>query len=191
MGLSLRTKLAGGFGVILLIFVVAGLAAVRNMREQRDTLDAVRLRDMPAIRLLSDASLDMPRVSTVATWSGLMRWADCRPEAMHLKDANISDPAAEAAGPDMFDGLRTWRARSARRDVLLCLVMGLACLALYLLPTGFENRLPDNAVRCRATVVAVDNERVHQYGIVRMICKMRCQSTVFSSRRRDQWRTIS
>jgi len=59
MGLSLRTKLAGGFGVILLIFVVAGLAAVRNMREQRDTLDAVRLRDMPAIRLLSDASLDM------------------------------------------------------------------------------------------------------------------------------------
>ena len=59
MGLSLRAKLTGGFGVILLIFVVAGLAAVRSMREQRDTLEAVRLRDMPAIRLLSDASLDM------------------------------------------------------------------------------------------------------------------------------------
>ena len=58
--------------------------------------------------------------------------------------------------------------RSTRRDALLCVVLGLACLALYLLPTGFENRLPDNAVRCRATVLSVDNERVHQYGIVRM-----------------------
>lgn len=58
--------------------------------------------------------------------------------------------------------------RSTRRDALLCVVMGLACLALYLMPTGFENRLPDNAVRCRATVLSVDNERVHQYGIVRM-----------------------
>ena len=52
--------------------------------------------------------------------------------------------------------------RSTRRDILLCVVLGLACLALYLLPTGFENRLPDNAVRCRATVLSVDNERVHQ-----------------------------
>jgi len=58
--------------------------------------------------------------------------------------------------------------RSTRRDALLCVMLGLACLALYLLPTGFENRLPDNAVRCRATVLSVDNERVHQYGIVRM-----------------------
>ena len=58
--------------------------------------------------------------------------------------------------------------RSTRRDTLLCVVLALACLALYLLPTGFENRLPDNAVRCRATVLSVDNERVHQYGIVRM-----------------------
>ena len=58
--------------------------------------------------------------------------------------------------------------RSTRRDALLCVVLGLACLVLYLLPTGFENRLPDNAVRCRATVLSVDNERVHQYGIVRM-----------------------
>jgi uncharacterized membrane protein len=58
--------------------------------------------------------------------------------------------------------------RSTRRDTLLCVVLALACLALYLLPTGFENRLPDNAVRCRATVVSVDNDRVHQYGIVRM-----------------------
>lgn len=58
--------------------------------------------------------------------------------------------------------------RSTRRDTLLCVVLALACLVLYLLPTGFENRLPDNAVRCRATVVSVDNERMHQYGIVRM-----------------------
>ena len=58
--------------------------------------------------------------------------------------------------------------RSTRRDTLLCVVLALACLALYLLPTGFENRLPDNAERCRATVLSVDNERVHQYGIVRM-----------------------
>ncbi len=58
--------------------------------------------------------------------------------------------------------------RSTRRDTLLCVVLALVCLALYLLPTGFEDRLPDNAVRCRATVVSVDNERVHQYGIVRM-----------------------
>lgn len=57
---------------------------------------------------------------------------------------------------------------STRRDTLLCVVLALACLALYLLPTGFENRLPDNAVRCRATVESVDNDRVHQYGIVRM-----------------------
>ncbi|WP_366247061.1 YibE/F family protein [Desulfovibrio sp.] len=58
--------------------------------------------------------------------------------------------------------------RSTRRDTLLCTVLALACIALYLLPTGFENRLPANAVRCRATVLSVDNERVHQYGIVRM-----------------------
>ena len=58
--------------------------------------------------------------------------------------------------------------RLTQRDTLLCVVLALACFALYLLPTGFENRLPDNAVRCRATVLSVDNERVHQYGIVRM-----------------------
>lgn len=58
--------------------------------------------------------------------------------------------------------------RSTQRDTLLCVVLALACFALYLLPTGFESRLPDNAVRCRATVLSVDNERVHQYGIVRM-----------------------
>ena len=65
-----------------------------------------------------------------------------------------------AQGPAMGPGAHG-PLRSTRRDTLLCVVLALACLALYLLPTGFENRLPDNAVRCRATVLSVDNERVH------------------------------
>lgn len=78
--------------------------------------------------------------------------------------ASVSMSATVASGPAHLH----IPLRSTRRDTLLCVVLALACLALHLLPTGFEDRLPDNAVRCRATVVSVDNERVHQYGIVRM-----------------------
>ena len=93
-----------------------------------------------------------------------------------VDDAEVAASAAET-GTDVKNaekaaalphGIPHALPRAGARDAVLCAVLALACLALYFLPTGFENRLPDNAVRCRATVVAVDNDRVHQYGIVRL-----------------------
>jgi uncharacterized membrane protein len=54
-----------------------------------------------------------------------------------------------------------------RRDVLLLLVFTACTVGLWYWPTGFEERLPVDALQVKARVLAVDNAHVRQYGIVR------------------------
>jgi uncharacterized membrane protein len=55
-----------------------------------------------------------------------------------------------------------------KRDALLVLVFSILTILLYFVPTGFEERVAQNAVRCRGRVIEVDNSDVLQTGIVRM-----------------------
>lgn len=55
-----------------------------------------------------------------------------------------------------------------KRDAILVAVFSLLTFALYFVPTGFEERLPQNSVRCRGRVIEVDNSEVLQTGIVKM-----------------------
>ena len=59
MGISLRAKLACGFGVVLLIFAVTGTVAMLAMRAQRATLSMLGRHELPTISLLQEASLGM------------------------------------------------------------------------------------------------------------------------------------
>ncbi len=54
-----------------------------------------------------------------------------------------------------------------RRDAVFVLFVLLVIIGLWRLPTGFENRLPTDAVQVKARILDVDNAHVHQYGIVR------------------------
>ncbi|MYL83617.1 YibE/F family protein [Desulfovibrio aerotolerans] len=54
-----------------------------------------------------------------------------------------------------------------RKDFVLLAVVGALTIGLWYWPTGFENRLPVDAVQVKARVVAVDNGHVRQYGLVR------------------------
>jgi len=53
------------------------------------------------------------------------------------------------------------------RDMVVTGLMVVACLGLWLMPTGFENRQPTDAVQAKARVLSVDNSQVHQFGIIR------------------------
>jgi uncharacterized membrane protein len=55
-----------------------------------------------------------------------------------------------------------------RRDAGLTLFFSALVVILYFVPTGFEERLPPNSVRCRGKIVAVDNSEVRQFGIVKI-----------------------
>ncbi|MHC1790463.1 YibE/F family protein [Solidesulfovibrio sp.] len=55
----------------------------------------------------------------------------------------------------------------SRKDYLLLAVVGALTVGLWWLPTGFEERLPADALQVKARVVAVDNAHVRQYGLVR------------------------
>ncbi len=55
---------------------------------------------------------------------------------------------------------------SRRMDLALTLAFALLSVALYLLPTGFENRLPGDTLAVKALVLSVDNANVRQYGVV-------------------------
>ena len=59
MGMSLRAKLASGFGVVLLIFAITGTVAMLALREQRETLGMIGRHELPTINLLHEASLGM------------------------------------------------------------------------------------------------------------------------------------
>ena len=56
-----------------------------------------------------------------------------------------------------------WKRRNAVFPVVLLFV----CLVLCLIPTGFENRGRDDAVRTRGVVLSVDDGMVRQFGLVR------------------------
>jgi len=72
---------------------------------------------------------------------------------------------ASPAAPENF--LRRMLARIDRRDALLVALFAALTVALLYWPTGFENRLPTDAVQVKARILDVDNAHVHQYGIVR------------------------
>ena len=59
MGMSLRAKLASGFGVILLIFAISGTVAMLALRAQRETLGMIGRHELPTINVLHEASLGM------------------------------------------------------------------------------------------------------------------------------------
>ena len=63
--------------------------------------------------------------------------------------------------------LSLFRDGFSRRDAVLCLVMMLASAGLWHLPTGFESRRPQGLFNAVGTVLAVDDQRVRQYGLVR------------------------
>jgi uncharacterized membrane protein len=57
--------------------------------------------------------------------------------------------------------------RDWRKEALLTGFFCLLCLILYYTPTGFEERLPENAFRVEAKVVDVDNSNVQKIGVIR------------------------
>lgn len=71
--------------------------------------------------------------------------------------------APDATGPSrrrVRDGL-------PRREALFVLCIAALTAGLWFAPTGFEERLPVDAVQVKARVLAVDDAHVRQYGIVR------------------------
>ncbi|SLM32900.1 YibE/F family protein [Desulfamplus magnetovallimortis] len=53
------------------------------------------------------------------------------------------------------------------RDFLLVCFFILLSMGISLLPTGFEKPETERAIRCKAKVVAIDNEQVQRFGIVK------------------------
>ena len=62
---------------------------------------------------------------------------------------------------------RGGRGQSPWSNTIMLLVMAGLCLGLWFVPTGFENRLPTDAVQVKAKVVSVDDSQVHRFGIIR------------------------
>jgi uncharacterized membrane protein len=61
----------------------------------------------------------------------------------------------------------TARRTALRRDAVLCAVFLVLTVGLWFAPTGFEDRVDDSAVRCRARVLATDNSRILQFGVIK------------------------
>ena len=56
MILDLKKKIAGGFGIVLLIFAVSGLGSILNLREQQAVLHEVVAKDMPMVEVLNQSA---------------------------------------------------------------------------------------------------------------------------------------
>ena len=54
-----------------------------------------------------------------------------------------------------------------RRDVAFSAIVAALVVALWFLPTGFEDRLPDGMEHVRGEVLSVDDSLVRQYGFIR------------------------
>ncbi len=52
-------------------------------------------------------------------------------------------------------------------EFVLVLVFAILTAILCIIPTKFDDRIADNAVRCKAEVVAVNNSEIHQFGMVK------------------------
>ncbi len=56
---------------------------------------------------------------------------------------------------------------SVKKDALLAAVFMVLCMIIWFLPTGFEEKVDQQAVRCKGEVVAVDNKNIIQHGMVK------------------------
>lgn len=54
-----------------------------------------------------------------------------------------------------------------KRDFLLVLCFSALSAFVWLLPTGFEAEVDQNAVRCRGRILSVDNSQIRQMGVVK------------------------
>ncbi|MFO7738062.1 MAG: YibE/F family protein [Desulfatiglandaceae bacterium] len=55
-----------------------------------------------------------------------------------------------------------------KQDAALMAVFSVLTLLLWFVPTGFEERLPENSIRCRGRIIGVDDAEVRQFGIVKI-----------------------
>jgi uncharacterized membrane protein len=53
-----------------------------------------------------------------------------------------------------------------KKDIAFSGVVFLLCVALYFVPTGFEDRLPKDTEQVEGRIVAVDNSQMEQHGLV-------------------------
>lgn len=53
------------------------------------------------------------------------------------------------------------------RDWYLIILLSVLTVALYFVPTGFEPTVDTNAVRCTARVLSVDDDHIHNFGLIR------------------------
>jgi uncharacterized membrane protein len=81
------------------------------------------------------------------------------------------DAACSWPRPGKDDPARPLRRRlgqgPAGREAVFVLLLTALTVGLWFAPTGFEERLPADAVQVKAKILAVDNDHVHQYGLVR------------------------
>ncbi len=54
-----------------------------------------------------------------------------------------------------------------KRDGILVAAFALLSMVLIFVPTGFENRMEDRAIQCKAQVTAVDNSSIQQFGMIK------------------------
>lgn len=59
------------------------------------------------------------------------------------------------------------KSQDFKRDLVFSALAVLVCLGLYFLPTGFEDRLPGDAIQSRGRVLKADNRELKQHGIIR------------------------
>lgn len=54
-----------------------------------------------------------------------------------------------------------------RKDTILSIFFIILSIVLFMLPTGFENKMAQNAVRCKGKIISVDNSEVQTIGLVK------------------------
>ncbi len=55
---------------------------------------------------------------------------------------------------------------STKKDLVFSCIVVTACLILWFLPTGFEDRLPQSSLKLKGRVVEVDNSMVTHHGLI-------------------------
>ena len=79
------------------------------------------------------------------------------------------------------------------RDHFFALLVLLACVGLGAMPTGFETGLYKDSIRAKALVLATDDSKIHQFGIVRQgnqDLRIRIENSRFAGRELDANNTI-
>lgn len=68
--------------------------------------------------------------------------------------------------PFSFEG-NMYSTDKKQRDWYLVITFSLLTIALYFLPTGFEQHSDENAIRCAGRVLTVDNSNIQEFGLIR------------------------